>query len=116
MIDSLIDEHGAVDRGLLCERRVVACVEVRDRPAGAVTVRAVRIQAGARPILEAATQDRPLRASFGEARDLVVAEAGTEEAEVTPGAQLIVGDAGGIVQARFIWRVFTPSTPPAVAV
>jgi hypothetical protein len=91
MVDALIDQHRSIDQRLAGERRVIARVEIGHRAARAVALRTIRIEIGSRTIFE-----RPRGIIGGGERckrsQILVLEPRREQAEMTPGAQLVVGN------------------------
>ena len=88
-IDALIDQHRPVDQFLLVDGGVVAGVEIRDRPAGPVALRAICVQIRSGPVLQASrciVRGRERR----QLRELRLAHFGREHFQMVPGTNLIV--------------------------
>src|SRR5262249_54994562 len=96
--DAEIVDHAAVDQQLARQRRREARVEEGRVPAaGAVTLRAVRVEEAARTILERRGDVADL-AGLEEPGDRRLVQGRREHPEVIPCAELVVGAAGGRVR------------------
>jgi hypothetical protein len=96
-VDGLINQHGAIDQELLVQRRLEAGVETRYCSARAVTLRAIGIEIGAGAILDAA-RGIISRGQGGNFSQVFVVQRLLEQADVIPGAQLIVDHARGVFE------------------